>query len=120
MNARLFQLDYENLLKDKNPTKEGLTFILDNFLRFDFLIEERIKETDSLEIKNNFKEGLSSIRFAENFLLNVINGDINIEDNFEDYEYIIGTLHKGLKDIYLNEKINEDKFSEWLNSKSYS
>jgi len=118
MKARLFKLNYEELLTSTSLSEVTILLIMDNFLRFEFLIQHRLKEDISEESKAGFEEGLESISFAENYLLKLSQGNIKIADTHEDYEYIINILHRGLRDLFKDENINESYFEDWLKSRN--
>lgn len=114
MRAKLFELNYKALENIENLNSEVYLFIMDNILRFEFLISYRLKEKLSSEIKAGYEEGIESLKWAEKFLIDILSQKIIVSENLENYKYLIYTLHKGMAELFKNEIINECSFKNWL------
>ena len=118
MKTRLIKLDYEKLRNVKNLTEEEIDIILNNLLRFEFLLRGRLKEENlDISTEHGFLDGISSIEWAIKYLIDINNKEKYIKDTTEDFNYIIFKLHKGLKDLFKNEDLDEDSFELWLISR---
>jgi len=111
MDTTIFKINYNEFKKEENINKETSLFLLDNFLRFQFILETKMPD-----LFHEYKEDIeNSLIFLGKFYENRIK--LDKPQNKEIMNDIIFKVHQNLEEITKNTKINEKKFSKWLKNK---